>query len=512
MWRRQISSAGRKYPYLWFTLFLFLLTTIGLFSSRAHSLYLAEPNEIAEIKSDAVLPENSVYGPLARSARFSNFPPSPGKSTPKDNLISLEPSFSWTGWSESQWWIPADQELALEPNGLSESYYRASNGKLPFPDLVPRLQNRDIDPEVIMSNFITMGVADLLDDLSEQEIEGVAEQETSNVNPFEKALKEAIEEEGKENSGEAEGKPLDESAESESANSEETNSVDEAAGGGSAPGDCSLLFIGSFYGRPLATAIGTVQPDLLYQSLNNTVFIELEGEGEQRLDMDVVLRDHDNQESVAFGDLNNDGFIDMVVNNKTTYRSHVFKSDGQGNYETAGEIFGGIDPSAAVISDFNSDGLSDIAVGLEIDKKIVVDGKGFRRLLLLPSSRVFEEFDSMMPHDFDGDGLMDLLLSNYLDFTATIYLNRGAGMFARSDSFALQSFPYLQSRVDLDGDGIEDDVWIQSIGENISVVMMNGKNGIISNLGNMTLDPSLHFVLGDFNMDGIVDIALAHRK
>ena len=55
-------------------------------------------------------------------------------------------------------------------------------------------------------------------------------------------------------------------------------------------------------------------------------------------------------------------------------------------------------------------------------------------------------------------------------------------------------------------------MYIQSLGDNISVAMMNGKDGTISNLGNMTLDPSLCFVLGDFNMDGIVDIALAHRK
>jgi hypothetical protein len=28
----------------------------------------------------------------------------------------------------------------------------------------------------------------------------------------------------------------------------------------------------------------------------------------------------------------------------------------------------------------------------------------------------------------------------------------------------------------------------------------------------MTLDPSLYFVLGDFNVDRFVDIALAHRR
>jgi hypothetical protein len=91
-------------------------------------------------------------------------------------------------------------------------------------------------------------------------------------------------------------------------------------------------------------------------------------------------------------------------------------------------------------------------------------------------------------------------------------MNQRSGLFAESDSFALQELPYLLSHIDLDSDGVDDDVYIQALGDNISVVMINGKNGTISNLGNMTLDPSLYFVLGDFNTDRFVDIALAHRR
>jgi hypothetical protein len=226
----------------------------------------------------------------------------------------------------------------------------------------------------------------------------------------------------------------------------------------------------------------------------------------------VVLRDPDNRESAAFGDLYGDGFLDMVVTNLMTHRAHLFKNDGKGNYEAAAQIFAGSDPSAAVIDDFNSDGSADVAVGNSADGKIVVDGKGLRRMILLPTSRVADEFTSMIPYDFDGDGLMDLLLSNYRNFTATVYLNRKNGLFAASDSFALEEFSALQSRVDLDGDGAEEQVTVQSLGGNISIVMADGKNGTISNLGNMTLNPSLYFLVGDFNLDGIVDVALAHRR
>ena len=547
------SGAGIKYPYLWLSMILFLLATIGLFSSRAQSLFLAGSGRTAELKPPDTLPENPVYGPLARSVHFRNAPSSPEKPAPKGGPGSLEPSLSWTGWSEAEWWIPEDQALTPEAYWMRGSTRRAPAGRSLLPDLLPELRNRDIDPQAVMSNYIAMGVVDLLDDLREPSVEeGVPEQENPPANPFEKALSEAVDEGGEaasevepekvqdnvesvppesdaaeSDSSESDAVESDavesdssesdvaesDSSDSDTSNNEESNSADKTtAGGGGASADCNLLFIGSFGDKPLATAIGAVQPNLLHQSLNRTVFIDLDGAGKQDLDIDVVLRDRDRQESVAFGDLDLDGFIDLVMTDQITHLTYIFKNDRRGNYEPAGEIDGGLGPTAAVISDFNADDSPDIAVVLRIQKRIIVDGKGLRRLIYLPTSPIAGEFTSMVPYDFDDDGLMDLLLSNYQDFSASTYLNQGNGRFAASDSFALQDFPCLQARIDLDGDGVEEDVYIQSLGDNISVAMMNGKDGTISNLGNMTLDPSLCFVLGDFNMDGIVDIALAHRK
>jgi len=471
-----------------------------------------ESGKIAEMKPRNALPQNPVYGPLAQSIHFHSAPPKTEKAVSSDNFTLLEPSFSWDGWADLEWWIPDDQDLSSETNWRREISPQTLAGKVSAQDLLPQLQSRDIDAQAIMSHFITMGVADLLDDLGGQEAAaGSVEEDASKTNPFKKALKEAIDE-ANETTGESE--TVEEEAEPDPPNSsdEKSGGSEDTAGGGGGGIDRNLLFIGSFGGRPLATAIGTVQPDLIHQAMNKAVFIDFEGAGKYYLDIDVVLRDGDGQRSAAFGDLDGNGLIDMVVTDTATHRAHLYRGDGQGNYEPAGEIFAGPDPSAAVISDFNSDGSADVAVGNQIDKRIVVDGKNLRIFNFLPSSRVSEEFTSMVPLDFDGDGLMDLLLSNYANFSATVYLNQGKGKFAASDSFALQEFPLLQSLVDLDGDGIGDYVYIQNLGDNIAVVMMNGKSGTIRNLGNMTLDSSLYFVLGDFNMDGIVDIALAHRK
>jgi hypothetical protein len=511
-----IAGTRVRYAYLWISLIVVSLTSIGILSSRAQSLLTAHFAGKSEIRAKRPVPGSGVYRPLARSIHFSRTPPAPAKLLESEESAVHASGFSWSGWSDSQWWVPGNPEMLSEYDPLGESggvelSEQASRHNV---DPMPRLQQRDMDPQAILSNFITMGVVDLLIELGEEEIENPSEPDASKVNPFDKALKEAMDEalnESGESAGRSESENSEENTESDTVK-EENRKGDESSSGGGSPAQRNLLFIGSLWDQPLATAIGTAQADLLYQSIHRIVSIELEGAGRQSLDMDVILRDRNDRQSVGFGDLNRDGFLDMVVTNQTTNRADIFQFDGEGGYNQTGSIYAGLGPSAAVICDLNADDQSDIAVAFHKDKRIVADGKGLRKFVFLPTSPVAGEFSSMVPYDFNSDGLTDLLLSDFQSMTATVYLNQKQGLFAASDSLDIDSLPYLQSRVDLDADGFEELVFIQCLGQNISVVMVDGKDGSISNLGNMALDSSKYFVLGDFNLDGFVDIALAHRK
>ena len=236
----------------------------------------------------------------------------------------------------------------------------------------------------------------------------------------------------------------------------------------------------------------------------------MSGIGAESFDLNIILRNIDNQESISFGDLNGDGFPDLVITNMVTNKTLIYLNDGQGNYDLYSEIDGGRGPAAAAIADFNDDGSSDIAVIIQTDKSIVVDGKGLRKFIFLPTSPIDKEYSSVIPYDFNGDGLNDLLLTNYSDLTVSVYMNQGDGTFVESTSLPMQSYPYLQYTADLNGDGIADLVYVQHVGNQISIVVVDGKDGTISSLANTALDPYFYYVLGDFNQDGVIDIAIAH--
>jgi hypothetical protein len=524
-----VSRYREKYASLWIPLFLFFLVPIGMVSSGSQGMFSEEKQATAENKSRNVLPDRPVYSPLARSihSRNASLPPE-GQAALYEEAVSA-PGFSWSGWAESQWWFldsgnPQGKSIQLQ--GDSDW---ASSGIYSYQDLRPRLRHRDIDTRAIMNHFIAMGVADLLEDLRKEDLQVPTEQGDSEANPFDDALKEALREgedlPGEEFSGEdlsSEAEPEEESNESNESKEpdpaesdpikEEAADNDEILGIGGSPMYIKLLFIGRFDGRPLTAAVGFAPLDMLHSARDNPVYIDLAGVGRLSMDMDIVLRDRDNQESVAFGRLNDDDVPDMVVTSKTTNKARVYLGEGQGEYRISGDIFGGLGPSAVVISDFSADGSPDVAVANQVDGTIVVDGKGLRRFIFLPTSAVYTDFSSMLPFDFNEDGFQDLLLSNYQNHTAFLYMNQGKGMFAPSDSFSLELFPYLRSEIDLNRDGMEDLVYIQSLDDNFSVVMLDGADNSITNLGNMTADPSLYFVLGDFNVDGVVDVAMAHRK
>jgi hypothetical protein len=135
--------------------------------------------------------------------------------------------------------------------------------------------------------------------------------------------------------------------------------------------------------------------------------------------------------SVAAGDLDGDGHVDFVAATKNGVSVYLGKGDG-----TFGAAVNyGFTPGTLALGDFNADGKADLAIigdGLSI---FLGNGDGtFPMTAVYSTSRGFFE-QSFELADFNGDGKADLALTNTNGQSVTVFLGNGDGTFQSPESY-----------------------------------------------------------------------------
>jgi hypothetical protein len=221
--------------------------------------------------------------------------------------------------------------------------------------------------------------------------------------------------------------------------------------------------------------------------------------------------------SVAVGDFNGDGILDLAVANSTYYGTvSVLLGQGDGTFLPALTFpAGGYYPSSVAVGDFNGDGKLDLAVA-DLGKVSVLLGNGDGTFLPAQSFPVGIENLSLAVGDFNGDGHLDLAVSDYgdgWDAEVWVLLGHGDGSFGPAQSVYDGSLSALSVTVgDFNGDGKPDLAVASGTNPNGTVSVLLGK-------GDGSFLPALTFpagynpsavAVGDFNGDGIPDLAVAN--
>ena len=219
--------------------------------------------------------------------------------------------------------------------------------------------------------------------------------------------------------------------------------------------------------------------------------------------------------SVALGDLNGDGSLDLVLGSSGGLPSQVYLNDGHGGYTaTAAPINpGGNRTLSVALGDFNGDGSLDLVLGNDWEDSQVYLNDGRGNFTPTASPLGGNDTHSVAVGDLDGNGTLDILLSEYSGWSQ-VYLNDGKGNFTPTASPVNPVINFTQSVAlgDLNGDGSLDLV-LGNDGESSQVYLNDG-------LGNFTptvtplnaANPTRSVALGDLNGDGNLDILLGNYR
>jgi len=208
---------------------------------------------------------------------------------------------------------------------------------------------------------------------------------------------------------------------------------------------------------------------------------------------------------VALGELNGDDNLDVVTVSYSIYSSEMCVSfgDGQGGFSGGWTYALEYRPSTIALGDLNGDGIVDIVVGNHSNLSVflgygdgsfegpttITAGAGLRGVVL---------------RDVNGDNIQDIIAANQGEDVVSVLLGYGDGTFALRTTYAVGDGPSYLLLADLDNDGVSDIVTAGGA-DSITVLLGNGDGTFGTPVISAIREPG-EIALGDLNEDGALDI------
>jgi hypothetical protein len=175
-------------------------------------------------------------------------------------------------------------------------------------------------------------------------------------------------------------------------------------------------------------------------------------------------------------------------------------------------------PTGMVLADFNGDGIPDMAVANFIDGTVSIllgNGSGSYTAASGSPITVGQGPQALVVADFNGDGYKDLAVVNTKDNTVQILLGEGSGNFSSAGSaIPVGKGPQAMVVADFNRDGIPDLAIANLYDSTVSILLGDG-TGLFTEATSSPLavggNPN-SIVTADFDQDGLADIATGNAN
>jgi hypothetical protein len=215
---------------------------------------------------------------------------------------------------------------------------------------------------------------------------------------------------------------------------------------------------------------------------------------------------------VALGDFNSDGELDLAValnkvnGTATGTEISVLLGNGNGTFQPAVSYSTGTAPSSVAVGDFNHDGKLDLAVSNSGSADVsVLLGNGDGTFQAALNFATASGPSSVAVGDFNHDGKLDLAVSS--SGGVSVLLGNGNGTFQPHVDYQTGGSPTSIAVADLNGDN-NLDLAVADFQRFVQLLLGKGDGTFQVPVSYSIVGSPLSVAIGDFNRDGRLDIAV----